>query len=221
MAPCVSLKSRKKPRVSTTPTRSRYLRGYSAETGRGGGAATTWIFRGSRRRRGHDMDISRVAAAPRPRRGYSVEAATTELGSLRQKTRSRVRRDVVLRAHDACGGSRRRRGGAPTFCAGARTEAAVVGLAPAAEAREPDRDRKIRDAELVPHVTNEVHKVRLVIRGAGLVAAVVPALVPREARDLGRVGGVVLRGYSVEAGRGDAAAATWILFRGGGDGREQ
>mmetsp|Transcript_3105 Transcript_3105/g.9650 ORF Transcript_3105/g.9650 Transcript_3105/m.9650 type:complete len:313 (-) Transcript_3105:145-1083(-) len=88
-----------------------------------------------------------------------------------------VRRDVVLRAHDA--------------------EAAVVGLAPAAEAREPDRDRKIRDAELVPHVTNEVHKVRLVIRGAGLVAAVVPALVPREARDLGRVGGVVEAGHDV------------------------
>ena len=44
-----------------------------------GQGADTWIFRGgkSRHRRGHDGDIpsGRVAARPRPRRGYSVETS--------------------------------------------------------------------------------------------------------------------------------------------------
>ena len=47
--------------------------------GRGDAAAATWIFSGdeSRRRRGRDVDIQRrrVAATPRPRRGYSVETS--------------------------------------------------------------------------------------------------------------------------------------------------
>ena len=61
------------------PNRSRRRRGRgnSVETSRGGAAAATRIFRGdeSRRRRGYDVDIPwrRVAAAPRLRRGYSVE----------------------------------------------------------------------------------------------------------------------------------------------------
>ena len=48
------------------------------EPSRGGAAAATWIFRGaeSRRRRGRDVDIPRrrVAAAPLPRHGYSVDS---------------------------------------------------------------------------------------------------------------------------------------------------
>ena len=49
------------------------------ETSRGDAAAATWIFHGdeSRRRRGRDVDIPwrRVAATPRPQRGYSVETS--------------------------------------------------------------------------------------------------------------------------------------------------
>ena len=53
-----------RPRGYSRTGRCGAAAGYSAETGRGGAAATTWIFRGgeSRRRRGYDVDIPRSIA---------------------------------------------------------------------------------------------------------------------------------------------------------------
>ena len=54
---------------------ARPRRGCSVEMSCGGAAVVTWIVHGNDRRRGRDVDSPwrRVAAAPRPRRGYFVE----------------------------------------------------------------------------------------------------------------------------------------------------
>ena len=66
---------REKNMASRPPSRRliSWLCSFLEEGSRGAAAAATWIFRGETRRRGRDVDIPWRDAAPRPRRGYSVE----------------------------------------------------------------------------------------------------------------------------------------------------